>query len=121
MATFTLSVKSQDSTGVTYALPTNPDLTVRFRQSVVKKTLDGHQLNNYSLDIISNDLNPITVGSDTVKDPLSVRVRVSGTLESKGRLRDILTSIAASLPQWETENVCQGFRPATAPVLNDAL
>lgn len=121
MASVTLSVKSQDSSGVTYADPAKPDMTVRFRSSTVNKLLNGVQVPNYSAEIIANDNNSVTVGGVAAKDALSVRVRVSGSLESKGRLRDILTSIAAQMGQWETENVMQGFRPTTAPAINDAL
>lgn len=121
MATITLSVKSQDSSGVTYADPAKPDMTVRFRNSSVNKTLNGVVTPNYATEIIANDNNSITVGGQSALDALSVRIRVSGTLSSKARLRDILTSIAAQLPTWETENVMQGFRPSTAPAINDAL
>lgn len=121
MASVTLSVKSQDNSGVTYADPAKPDMTVRFRQSSVNKNVNGVAVPNYSVDIIANDNNTITVGGVSAQDALSVRVRVSGTIQSKARLRDILTSLAAQLGTWETENVCQGFRPTTAPAINDAL
>jgi len=121
MATVTLSVKSQDSSGVTYADPAKPDMTVRFRFSTINKSLNGVQVPNYAVEIIGNDNNSITVGGVAALDALSVRLRVSGSIQSKARLRDILTSIGASLAQWETENVMQGFRPATAPYVNDAL
>lgn len=121
MAEVTLAVKSQDGSGVTYADPAKPDMTVRFRSSTVNKQLNGVNTPNYAVDIIANDNNSVTVGGVSALDPLSVRVRVSGCLASKGRLRDILTSIAAKLGTWETENVMQGFRPTTAPTINDAL
>lgn len=121
MTATTLSIKSQDSSGVTYADPAKPDMTIRFRFGSVNKVLNGVQVPNLSTEIIANDNNSITIGSVSAQDALSVRVRISGSLNSKGRLRDILTSIAAQMATWETENVMQGFRPTTAPVLNDAL
>lgn len=121
MSTITLSIKSQDSSGVTYADPAGPDNTVRFRFSQTVKTLNGVSVPNYATEIIVNDNNPVTVGGVSAQDALSIRIRVSGALESKARLRDLLTSVAAQLGQWETENVMQGFRPSTAPVINDAL
>jgi len=121
MATVTLSVKSQDNNGVTYADPAKPDCTVRFRFSTVNKSLNGVQIPNYAAEIIANDNNSITVGEISALDALSVRIRVSGSVYSKARLRDILTSLAAKMPAWETENVLQGFRPTTAPDINDAL
>jgi len=121
MASVTLSVKSQDNSGVTYADPAKPDMTVRFRFSSTVKQLNGVAVPNYATEIIGNDNNAITIGDVSAQDALSVRVRVSGTLLSKGRLRDILTSIAAQMATWDTENVMQGFRPTTAPAINDAL
>lgn len=121
MATVTLSVKSQENAGVTYADPAKPDCSVRFRFSSVNKTLNGVQVPNLATEIIANDNNSITVGGVSALDALSIRIRVSGTLYSKARLRDILTSLAAKLGTWETENVMQGFRPTTAPDVNDAL
>jgi len=121
MAVVTLSVKSREGTGITYADPAKPDMTVRFRFSTINKVLNGIQVPNYACEIIANDNNSITVGGVSALDALSVRVRCSGTLASKGRLRDILTSIAAKMATWETENVMQGFCPSTAPDVNDAL
>lgn len=121
MASVTLSVKSQDSAGITYADPAKPDMTVRFRFNSVNKTLNGVVTPNYSTEIIANDNHSVTIGGASALDALSVRIRVSGTLESKARLRDILTSLAAQVGTWETENVMQGFRPTTAPAINDAL
>lgn len=113
----TLSVKSQENAGVTYADPAKPDTTVRFRFSSTVKQLNGVSVPNYATEIIVNDNNSITVGSVSAQDALSIRIRVSGTLLSKTRLRQLLTSAATQLGTWETENVMQGFRPATAPVI----
>jgi len=113
----TLSVKSSDNAGVTYADPAKPDTTVRFRFTNAVKTLNGISTPNYATEIVVNDNNTITVGGVSALDALSIRVRVSGALASKTRLRQLLTSIAAQLGTWETENVMQGFRPGTAPVI----
>jgi len=113
----TLSVKSQDNAGVTYADPAKPDCSIRFRFSSVNKTLNGVVTPNFATEIIVNDNNTITVGGISALDALSVRVRVSGALASKTRLRQLLTSLATQLGTWETENVMQGFRPSTAPVI----
>lgn len=113
----TLSVKSQDNAGVTYADPAKPDTMCRFRFSNAVKQLNGIAVPNYATEIIINDNNSVTVGGVSALDALSIRVRVSGTLESKTRLRQLLTSAATQLGTWETENVMQGFRPSTAPVI----
>lgn len=117
MSNTTLSVKSADNAGITYANPTKPDLTVRFKSSTNQKVLNGVSTANYSVEVIVNDNNSITVGGVAALDALSVRLRVSGSLASKNRLRQLLVSAAAQLGTWETENVFQGFRPTTAPVI----
>jgi len=117
MSAVTLSVKSQDSTGITYADPAKPDCTIRFRSTSAQKTLGGQNVANYATEIIVNDNNSITVGAESVVDALSIRMRVSGSLASKTRIRNLLVSLAAQLGTWETENVMQGFRPSTAPVV----
>lgn len=116
----TLSVKSQDNAGITYGNPSKPDTTVRFRFGSTSKVLNGVTVPNYATEIIVNDNNPVTVGGVSAQDALSIRLRVSGALESKARLRQLLSSLVDQLEQWETENVMQGFRPATAPILVDA-
>lgn len=113
----TLSVKSQDNAGVTYADPAKPDMTVRFRFANASKTLNGVPVANYACEIIYNDNNAVTVGGVSAKDAVSIRVRVSGALESKTRLSQLISSLAAQIHTWDTENVMQGFRPVTAPVL----
>lgn len=115
----TLSVKSQENAGVTYAVPAKPDTTIRFRFTSAVKVLNGVSVPNYATELIVNDNNSVTVGGVSAIDALSVRLRVSGALESKARLRQLLLSIVAQLGTWETENVMQGFRPTTAPVLLD--
>lgn len=119
MANVTLSVKSQDNTGITYADPAKPDMTVRFRFSGTVKTLNGVAVANNLEEIIYNDNNSITIGDVSAQDALSVRLRVSGSLGSKARLRELLDSLASQLLTWETENVMQGFRPTTAPIIKE--
>jgi hypothetical protein len=117
MASVTLSVKYTDNNGVIYADPSNPNMTVRFKSNVTQKTLGGTNVPNYSEEIIANDQNAVTIGSATVYDALSVKIRVSGSLLSKTRLANILNSMAAQCATWNNENVMQGFRPTTAPVI----
>jgi len=117
MANTTLSVKSLDNSGVTYADPGKPDTTIRFRFSTTSKVLNGVPTANYATEIIVNDNFPVTLGAVDALDAISIRIRVSGSLASKARIGLFLTSLAAQLGTWNTENVNQGFRPSTAPVL----
>jgi len=117
MANVTLQVKSLDANGVTYANPNKPDSTVRIRSAVTSKMLNGVPVQNYATEYIYNDNNAVTVGGIAAVDANSVRVRVSGSLQSAANLRQMLLSMAAQVGTWDTEHVNQGFRPTTAPVL----
>lgn len=108
-------VKTRDAYGLTYAAPSDPDYTVRFKTNISNKVLGGTQVPNYLNEIIVNDMNPITVGTGLVNDPISVRLRTSGTLLSRVRIAEVLTELANKLVTWETENVFLGFEPTTLP------
>ena len=113
----TLKVLRQEQTGVVYADPSDPNLTVRFRNTTSNKTLNGVQTKNYLTEIIVNDDNSVTVGGVAAQDALSVRVRVSGTNESQTRIGAILTALGNQLATWHGEKVFVGFNPTTAPVI----
>jgi len=102
--------------GTIYADPNDPDYTVRFKTTSAPKSLNGLKTTNYICEIIVNDSNTVTIGSTDVVDPVSVRVRCSGALESHSRLAAILGNVAAKLSTWAGENVLIGFDPSTPPV-----
>lgn len=108
-------VKTRDAYGLTYASPSDPDFTIRFKTNVSNKVLGGSQIPNYLNEIIVNDMNSVTIGSGDVNDPVSVRVRTSGTLLSRTKIAEILTELADKLVTWEAENVFIGFEPTTLP------
>jgi len=108
-------LKNRDAQGVTFSAPSSPSLTVRFKTNVSGKVLSGHAVPNYLHEVIMNNLVPITVGSDSVNDPVSVRLRISGTLQSRTAISELLTELAARIATWDSENVYIGFEPSTAP------
>lgn len=108
-------ILTRDAYGVTYADPTSPDYSVRFRTVKQPKSLNGVLLENYVTEIIVNDVHQISVGSVTANDTLSVRIRASGSLESQTRLKAILEAAAAKVSAWNSENVLIGFEPTTVP------
>lgn len=116
MTTTSLQLYSQQQNGVIYANPADPDFQVRFKHSAQPKLLDGVRTTNYITEIIATDLNSVTVGSKNLNDAVSVRVRVSGAIESMDRLKEILSNMASQLPVWAAENVLTGFQPTTAPI-----
>lgn len=104
-----------DKTGSTFADPLDPDYTVRFKTNKTVKRVDGVSLDNYRSEIIINDLYPVTAGSSTVKDTISIRISVSGSDLSRDRQDEILNQLCAQVPTWSGENVFLGFRPVTVP------
>lgn len=107
----------RDATGVTFSDPSSVSgFSVRFKTASARKTIDGLLLQNSMTEIIVADTNQVTVGAKTVNDPLSIRVRVSGAVNSAARVKAILASIAGQLPTWGNEDVFLGFEPVTVPV-----
>lgn len=117
MAIITTKLLRLEQTGVIYADPADPDLTVRFRNTSSVKNLNGTPVKNYTTEVIYNDSNTITVGAANAEDALSVRLRVSGASQSSARIRQLLLGLAAQVGTWETEKVFVGFAPTTAPTI----
>lgn len=118
MAVSTLQLFSQQSNGVTYADPLDSDYTCRFKTNSAPKLIDGHRTTNVTTEIILNDNFDITLGDATVADALSVRLRVSGSVESVDQLSLMIRNLCSNLTdvKWLGENVLLGFPPTTAPV-----
>lgn len=117
MALRNTKVFSRDSAGVTYSDPLSvTGFSVRFKTASARKTIDGLLLQNSATEIIIQDTNPVTVGDKTVNDPLSIRIRVSGAINSATRVKAILLAAAGQLPTWATEDVFLGYEPTTVPV-----
>lgn len=106
---------SRDANGVTFANPSDPDFTVRFKNTQSRKSLGGLTTQNYVEEIVFNDLNPITINGVSANDSVSVRLRISGSAESKARVTAILNSLAAQLPTWASNSVPLGFEPVEPP------
>lgn len=117
MALVTTKLLRTEQTGVIYADPADPDLTVRFRNTSAVKNLNGTPVKNYTTEIIYNDSHTITVGAANAEDALSVRLRVSGASQSAVRIRQLLLGLAAQVGTWETEKVFVGFAPTTVPAI----
>lgn len=115
----------QEINGQIFRDPTDLDLSLRFKATTSQKTVDGVRANNNVLEIIANDVH--TVLSDisqdkTIADPLSVRIKLSGSPNSRARLVEIFTAIAAQLEVWVAdENAMEGFPVLTVPVIPAAV
>lgn len=112
-----LKIQKIENNGVVYADPAAVGLSYRFKQSEQGKSLNGLPVTNHVTEIIITDDNVITIGDTSVVDAVSLRLRVSGTAQSKARIKQLLASIAASVDEWADEDVFGGFRPVTAPTI----
>lgn len=115
MSTRATQLYSQQTNGVTFADPLEPDFTVRFKTTSSPKSLNGMSVTNYATEIIINDQNRVDIGQESAVDALSIRIRVSGSNMSQSRLQDMLVGLSAQLPVWVGENVLIGFQPTTVP------
>lgn len=112
-----LRLLRSDTTGVTYADPAKPDFQIRFKTTQANKSLNGLPVANYATEIIVTDSNPVTIGSVTAKDAISVRIRVSGTVNSAARLESVISMLTSHLDAWVDEDVLAGFSPTTIPTV----
>lgn len=106
---------SRKADGVTYSDPARPSFTVRMKTTLSPKTLDGLKTNNVVTEIIVNDKITITKDGATSDDPISVRVRISGSQLSHNALKNVLKGLSPQLSTWSDQNVVLGFEPTTVP------
>lgn len=114
--TKSLKLFSQQPNGVTYANPDKPDFNVRFKTTSQSKLLDGVRTTNYITEVIATDVNEVNLGSKTLNDAISVRIRLSGAVQSMDRVKEVVGNLATQLPTWAAEDVFIGFQPSTLPV-----
>lgn len=110
-------VQKTENTGIVYADPANPDHTVRVKHTQAAKVIAGLQVVNQITEIIVNEDYSYTIGSATVVDPLSIRIRISGSQGATARKKALLVAARATLDAWEDEDVLLGFNPTTVPVM----
>jgi hypothetical protein len=105
-----------DATGYTYANLSKLSHTYRFKTTSSNKSLNGRGVLNNVVEIILNDSHDITIGDAIVQDPLSVRLKISGSYLSKDRKVELVNSLISTLSAWADEGVFEGFEPSTLPV-----
>lgn len=111
-----LQLYRNESSGVIYADPAEPDYTVRFKFSSSPKSLNGVAAVNHVSEIICTDNNDVTIAGVNAVDAVSVRVRISGAHESKARKVQIVNALVGQLLTWANdEGVLAGFPPTTVP------
>ena len=112
-----LKIQKTENTGVIYADPADPTMVVRFRSTSSPKSLNGVTTKNYLTEIIYNVDNDVTINGVASKDAVSVRIRTSGALQSKQKIKQLLVSAAAQVDDWADEDVFVGFNPVTVPAI----
>lgn len=110
-----LKIQKIEQTGVVYADPADPGLSIRFKQTEQGKSLNGAPVTNHVTEVIINDDNAVVVSGVSAIDALSIRLRVSASAFSKVRVKAILVALAADVDNWSDEDVFSGFRPVTIP------
>lgn len=109
-----IKIQKIENNGVVYADPADPGLSIRFKQTSQGKSLNGVPVENHVTEIIINDDNQVTIAGSNAIDAISVRLRVSGSAQSKARVKALL-GVLASTNAWADEDVFSGFRPVTSP------
>lgn len=112
----TFKVQKTENTGIVYAEPSDPDNTVRLKHSTQAKSLNGVNVSNQVTEVIVNDNCDITIGGVAAVDALSIRVRISGTLQANDRKKALLASLMTTLGVWAEQDVLSGFNPTSVPV-----
>jgi hypothetical protein len=110
-----LKIQKIEQTGVVYADPADPGLSVRFKQTEQSKSLNGAATTNHVTEIIYNDDNAVVISGVNAVDAISLRLRVSACAQSKVRVKSLLVAMAADVDNWSDEDVFGGFRPSTVP------
>lgn len=112
----TFKVQKTENTGIVYAEPADPDCTVRLKHSAQGKSLGGLQVTNQVTEVIANDNTSVTIGDVSAVDAVSIRIRISGSLQATARKKALLKALLATMEAWSGEDVLSGFNPATVPV-----
>lgn len=112
-----MKIIQQHNNGQTWADPSDPNSTIRFKTTANPKILDGQRTTNYVTEIIFNKTKAVEVGGKTTPDALSVRFRFSGALQSQGEVAAMATQLASQLAVWVDEGTLTGFPVETAPLV----
>lgn len=107
----------RDANSFTFAAPSDPDQTVRFKTVQSMKNLNGVRVQNAATDIIFANMVPVEIRQVSATDTLSCRIRISGTTAANTSKSQLLKHAATQLLKWADEGVMDGFEPTTTPVV----
>lgn len=104
-------LQSVDSNSVTYADPSDIQHTFRVKNTRTPKQVFGVPLTNNRLEFIENNTAAQSDGDKTVKEPLSVRVVISGSLQAKEELTQMWADSKANVDLAIADGALDGFKP----------
>lgn len=110
-----MRILNRSVNGITYSNPTLPDYIKRIKHTSGRKTIDGTALNNVITEYICNGLAKYKVGDKTISEPVSVRLRVSGSTQAEAVVKAMIISLASDTAKLVEEKVFTGFEPVTPP------
>jgi hypothetical protein len=110
-------LQKSDGNSATYADPTDADYTVRVKQTQVSKSLDGKPVKNWITEVIMGRTNPIEVEGIDAVDQCSVRLRISGAVQSAAALQAMADLLAGCIAEWSDEHWLIGFNPTSVPAI----
>lgn len=110
----TAKLQSVDANSVTFADPTDISHTLRVKNNRTPKTLYGVQLTNNRIEFIENDTALRSNGDKQVKEPLSVRVVISGSIESEDELTQMWANSKVNVDSAIADGALKGFKPTQA-------
>lgn len=114
----TLKVQTRDQNSVTYGSLNDPSFSLRVKNVVADKNIQGITVSNSATDIIVGFDNIITVAGQKLVDKVAIRVRVSssvGSLEAAlAAFKQILST--GQIDAMKIDGTFAGFEPE-APLL----
>lgn len=119
MPNSTLALFRREDAGNVYRDPANPSFQVRIKATSQQKTVDAIRSTNLVQEIIVTDAfqTASDINGESFADPLSVRIKLSGSPNSVPRLAQILHSVADQAELWMTsEHSMLGFEITTMPI-----
>lgn len=99
-----------ESNSVTFADPMDVNHTFRMKNGRAQKSISGVQLTNNRIEFIDNDTAAQTDGDKTVKEPLSVRVVISGSIEAKAQLSQMWADTKVNVDAAIADGALNGFK-----------
>lgn len=104
-------LQSVDVNSVTFADPSDINHTFRVKNSRTPKNLQGVPLTNNRMEFIDNSHAVRISGDNVAKEPLSIRVIISGSIESETEVLQRWTDMKTNVDAAIVDGALKGFKP----------